>query len=323
MLTTTALHAYTTLISEASPAQSEQGPPPKLLPLARLLMQHAHELGTLPLQGAWRLHPNQGQALTEAAGGLTPPGGWQGLASLLSGTPVLKATHMGFIPMLEVDVMELWTEAELRRGLLEALSLRLIPPTTAAGLFLMMGLHPAWGLRVANETHKLIAQHDPHELIKLNTLDDEGLFPHPSHAVISHAIFASLSIILETLRSLEAGQRYRIEHLSSVMLEATRHARHLIKTRSPQAGKRALEPFIDHVTGHLNEAEARAHDFTRLDLLEHYLVPAGVVQCFEDQSFCVWPEAISGRLKLFGHGELGAQHHLTDMIARQGSRIAS
>lgn len=324
MIAKTALHAYTTLLSEHAPMPTRPEPP-ELLPCARVLLHHAHDGGPMPLQGAWRLHPTAATQLTARAGGLTPQGGWHGLASMLSGTRFLKVTHAGFTALQNPDTIELWTESELQRAMLESLSMHLIPPTTAAGLFLMIGLHPAWGLRVANETHKILAdrEHDPHELTRLNTLEDEGLFPHPSHAIISHAIFASLSIILEALRSLEAGKLYRIDHLSAVILEATRHARHLIKTRSPVTGRRALEPFIDHITGHLQDAVARVHDFTQLDIVDNYLVPAGIVQRFDDQRFCIWPKGISARTHVFGHGELGDQHWLTDMIARDSSQLAS
>ena len=229
-----ALHAYTSLLESARPIDITPSPV-ELLPFAQRLYREAHTRGALPLQGPWQLHSSMALALSANSPRAphAPPGGWTGMTSLLAGSTLFKATADGFLPLQPEDTLELWTERELRRAMLESLSMYLIPPPTAAGLFLLIGLHPAWGLRVAHETHKLIDRAitipDPDgEDRASNLIEDERIFPHPSYQVISQAVFASVSIILEALRSLEEEHTYQVEHLAQVVLEATRFARKLI-----------------------------------------------------------------------------------------------
>ena len=323
-----ALRAYTSLLESArqidtTPASAE------LLPFAQQLYREAHRRGSLPIQGAWQLHSSMAMALSAARRQTpyAPPGGWSAMMSLLAGTTLFKATQSGFFPLLPEDTLELWTERELRRAMLESLSMYLIPPPTAAGLFLLIGLHPAWGLRVAHETHKLINRavtlidEDGQDRAS-QLIEDERVFPYPSYEVISRAIFACLSIILESLQSLEEGHTYQVEHLTQVVLEATRFARKRIFKHGRLPG-RSLHPFIDQHTNHLQEPFSRALDFTTLDLIDHYLVPAGVVHRFPDQTFCVLPGGLDPKTSLFGIGQLGQNHWLTEMIAESSTRIAS
>lgn len=323
-----ALHAYTSLLESARPIDTATRPA-ELLPFAQQLYREAHERDALPIQGPWQLHSSMALALSakRPRAPHAPPGGWSGMASLLAGTTLLKASSQGFLPLQPEDTLELWTERELRRAMLESLSMYLIPPPTAAGLFLLIGLHPAWGLRVAHETHKLIDRAvtipDEDGVDRASQLiEDERIFPHPSYQVISRAVFASVSIILETLRSLEENHTYQVEHFAQVVLEATRFARKLILDHRHVPGK-SLNPFIDQHTNHLDEPFSRAVDFTTLDFIDHYLVPTGVVHRFPDQTFCVWPDAIEPGTNVFGLGPIGKNHWLTDMIAESSQRLAS
>ena len=316
--TSSRLGAYTDLINHPLPLRAAAASsPPQLLGFARALMHHAEELGELSLQSAWRLHRAHEERLTDRAGGLTPPGGWHGLASALSGTPLLHMGEDGFKPLGEPDSVELWTEAELKRALVESFTLYLVPPTTAAGYFLLLGLHPAWGLRIAHEARGTLGAPEGDEEPEAETIYDQDLFPAQHLTVIAHAVFASLSAILEALRTLDPDRAYRLSHMANLILEATRYARALIAQGTNTSHERALEPFIDHVTRHLADPQPRAVEFTTVDLFDHYLVPAGVAERFNDHTFRVWPSAIDERVRLFGHHNLGENRWLDEMLVEQ------
>ena len=320
---TTALNAYTSLLSETQPIAFPPAPP-TVLPFAQALFRLAHDRGTLPTQGAWQLHSSTCQKLSSMTQNQTPPGGWSNLAAILAGTTLFEASSEGFKPLQPIDTLDLWTENELKQALVESLSMFLIPPTSAAGLFLMLGVHPAWGLRVAHETHKLLkTRANTMHQKDVNIFDNEQLFPEQHHHVISHSIFAFVSIILEILRSLDTSQSYHLTHFAQLILEALRFTKTQIQRHNMRTPGRHLDPFIDKKTGHLDQPLRRALDFTALDLMDSYLVPAGIVHRFNNQTFCVWPEHIPETTTIFGLGELRQNHWLTDMIAESSSRLAS
>lgn len=49
---------------------------------------------------------------------------------------------------------EVGSEDEVRRELLEADTCKLVPPTLAASLFIVTGIHPAWGLRAVHSFNR-------------------------------------------------------------------------------------------------------------------------------------------------------------------------
>ncbi|CAN0584030.1 unnamed protein product, partial [Laminaria digitata] len=175
-------------------------------------------------------------------------------------------------------------EEDLQKQLVEALTVRLVPPTTAAGLFLLIGLHPAWGLRLANSVHAMLGDMPPSD-----TVYDPRVFPSKTLDLVERGVFgATLSVIFEALRTLEASSAYPIELLAALVWDACRFGHDMIaREHTPRRGE--IDLFIDHMITRASDTRQRATDFTILDLLDHFLVPAGIARRFDDHTFCVWP----------------------------------
>jgi hypothetical protein len=106
----------------------------------------------LTTSGAWRISQEAATRM-EHRTGYRPPGGWRRLAALAAGAPILKAKRELFALSDDTPWRD-WDEGQTRRELVEAFSQGLVPPTTAAGLFIMLGVHPAWGVHVAHRARK-------------------------------------------------------------------------------------------------------------------------------------------------------------------------
>ena len=286
-------------------------PRPMLVEHAAELVQLADDRGILPIQGPWRIDASIARAL-ERGTGATPPGGWSGLASILAGADVLHVTREGFHAALTPEAFAQWTDEELHRRLCEAMTMRLVPPATAAGLLLLLGIHPAWGLKVANHVHHTLGVHvdgvdrsaNDDGAARANTIHDPTLFPEAIVEAVQHGIFLTVAAIFEVVRVMEAGQAYPLESFAQMVSKACAFGHRVIKHElRGQTFTGALHPFIDHLLSPRTDGMQRALDFTMLDLVDHYLVPIGAARRFDTQTFCVWPEAIPGDARVFGGGD--------------------
>ena len=296
-----ATQTYVSLIERATPRDVQRVDP---RPFARALLARAHAHGPLTLGGPWHLDDADVLALERAHG--TPPGGWAGLAGVLADGPLLEIRGDALRACAPPEALDTWTDTELSRSLLAALPERLVPPTTAAGLFLLMGLHPAWGLKLANAQRD--ESGDP-------AFSDDSLFPRATFDAVAHGVFGAVAAILEALRSLDAGVAYPVDGLSRITWSACALGRDAIAARVTHQPSDAIPVLFDATGARLRSAGQRALDFTAVDLLDAYLVPAGVARRFDDQTFCVFPDAIPPDAHIPYHGPLHQTGWLQQLCA--------
>jgi len=252
------------------------------------LLDHAGAEGKLPLEGAWRLDAEAGRRLEEATG-FVPAGGWRGLASLAAGSGVLSASREAFEANLAVERLRNWSDDEATRRLSEAFTRRLVPPTTAAGLFIMLGLHPAWGVHLAHRSHRRFDEDGTVDLPEREETHREELFDCTCYEVVEEAVFGAVAAIVGALRELEPDQSYPLDALAGLIEAVCRAARRRAEDKRPEPGWPGLSPFVDL----RNEGRSnwRVIDFTTSDLIDAFLVPAGAAHRFNDGTFCVAPGA--------------------------------
>lgn len=231
----------------------------------------------LEAEGVWRLARREVLELQRETD-YRPPGGWRALCALAVGTGVLKARDDGFVTG-PVDPEE-WSEDDgIRSRLLESFTRWLIPPSTAAGLFLAMGVHPLWGLRLARRLHvDAPTIEEPAEGWR-----DEKLLPEEDLEALRKGVFAALSVVASGLRRLEDDRRYGLEALTGFVGEAIDFGRDRIETTGE-----GLEVLIEDV-GEPQKARARSTEFAARELFDGVLVPAGVMRRYDDETFGVDP----------------------------------
>lgn len=238
------------------------------------LEERCRREGSLRCEGVWRLHRSEVRALT-ADEDFRPPGGWRALCSLGVGTGVLRADEDAFVPGGAHSAT--WDGDESRKRLLESFTRWLIPPATAAGLFLAMNVHPLWGLRLARRLHVDAPMMDG----PVEGWRDEALLPDEDLAELRKGVFATLSTVLSGLRKLRGDQRYGTESLVGFVGEAVKFGRERI-----DGGGEGLEVLIEDV-GHSTKATARSTEFAAREFFDGVLVPSGVMRRYDDGTFGV------------------------------------
>ncbi|QDG51009.1 hypothetical protein FIV42_09750 [Persicimonas caeni] len=293
------LHAYLELVENGRPLDQEPQAPGVHEPLMKLLA-HAHAEGELGVEGAWRLDSRECRKL-EQRYGMSPPGGWSGLAGLACGCGVLRARREGFAPEMQLAELTHWDDAAARRLLLEAFTRLLVPPAAAAGLFILMGLHPAWGLRVAHSTHARgraeFTGEEPDADLTAGIEPgwrDESLFPEQTAAHIEEAVFSAIAAIVAALRKLSPNERYPIDALGGLVHAASMFARQCAEENLDSGVDMGLAPFLGEARDDAGVQTHRTLDFATVDLLDSLLVPAGVARRFDDGTFCVFGGALEG-----------------------------
>ena len=244
----------------------------------------------LEVEGVWRLDRGETLAL-ERETDRRPPGGWRALCALAVGTGALKARDNGFV--CGPRASDAWSDRPtmVRRRLLESFTRWLIPPSTAAGLFLAMGVHPLWGLRLARRLHVDAPMiEEPAEGWR-----DEELMPEADLASLRKGVFAALSVIVGGLRRLDGDRRYGLESLTGVVGEAIGFGRDQIVTTGE-----GLDVLIEDI-GEPEKARARSLEFAARELFDAVLVPAGAMRRYDDETFGVDPEVFADiRVGLLG-----------------------
>jgi hypothetical protein len=301
------LHSYLELVENGREMSEAPDAPAVHEPLLELLA-HATEHGDMPVEGAWRLDSRVSRDL-EKCHEMSPAGGWAGLAGLACGCGVLRAHREGFAAEMDFAELVRWDEEVARRRLIEAFTRLLVPPATAAGLFILLGLHPAWGLRVAHATHARgrseFTGEPPRPAISATGCAagvepgwrDETLFPDETAVCIEQAVFAAVATIVATLRKLSPTCRYPVDALAGLVHEACRFARHSAEERSGGVDEMiepGLKPFLSRPDDASGARNYRTLDFATVDLLDSLLVPAGIARRFDDGTFCVFEDALDG-----------------------------
>ena len=270
------------------------------------LLEEAHREGGLELEGAWRLDAGAGRRLEERTDHV-PAGGWRGLASLAAGAGVLSASRESFEPEIELEELADWKPEWATRRLLQAFTRRLVPPTTAAGLFILLGIHPAWGVHIAHRSHRRYGGQEPPG-------SDPGrhaeMFADETLDVVDDAVFGAVSGIVAALRALEPDQKYPVDTLSSFIDSLCAEVRRLGRQQRPEEGWSGLEPFVDIDAD--GGSSWRVIDFTTTDLIDAFLIPAGAAHRFNDGTFCVDPDAFD---EVFvGDFMAGEQHRVLSIF---------
>lgn len=238
--------------------------------------------GKLAVEGVWRLHRSEAQHLAQD-GQHHPPGGWRALCSLCVGAGLLRATDEAFVrgPHCTERFKD---DDDCRRRLVESFTRWLIPPATAAGFFLAMGVHPLWGLRLARRLH-LDA---PMMETPLEGWRDEELLPDADLAQLRKGIFATVSVVLSGMRKLRKDERYAQPAMIGFFSEAIAYGRAQIESSG-----QGLDVLIDEL-GEPEKAISRSREFAAREFFDGVLVPAGVMRRFDDDTFAVDPEPLQG-----------------------------
>lgn len=243
------------------------------------LRAHLRDDETLPTESVWRLHRATAASLSQRFGA-RPPGGWRNFCSLLAGTGFLTTRDEAFLPGPEL--LATWTEQEssITSRLLESFTRFLIPPSAAASLFLAMGVHPLWGLRLARRLHA-----DAVFLPSAEGWRDDHLFSDEGLSELRKAVFSSLSIIISSLRRLDPEHRYSLEALSGLMAQALRYG--TLQIDEPGGA-------IPIVIQDLQQGVAsRTLELAARELLDAVLIPSGLVRRFDDETFLLHSPCLS------------------------------
>jgi len=252
------------------------------------LLEYTHAEGMLSVEGMWRLDSRYARRLTQRTGD-TPAGGWAGLAACASGGGILRAKREGLVADMSVCDLVEWTEADARRHLLESFTERLVPPAVAAGLFILIGIHPAWGLRIAHRAHEKSRDRGEKTPAPEKGWTDETLFPQAIADAGHDAVFGAIAAMVGILRSLEGNKRYDIGALSNLLSSICGGIREEVERSAELSDGLDLFPVMRKSGG---AANCRCLDFCMTDLLDGWLVPAGAAQRFNDSTFAVRPQAL-------------------------------
>lgn len=284
------MERFLELTDDGRPLEDEEVTVPCVRQSLLHLYDFAVDRGGLNLEGAWRLDTNAARELREVAG-YVPAGGWRGLASLAAGCGVLEATREEFRPSCERDPLADWNSNAATRRLLEAFTRRLVPPSTAAGLFILLGVHPAWGVHAAHRSHR---RFDDASGVLVES-SEEGrrpeLFPEAVAELVDRAVFEAVAALVATLRRLQDARVYSLDALARFVESVCRRVRSRAERDYEEIDDAGLPPFVD-----LDQRSAnwRVLDFTTSDLVEAFLVPAGAAHRFNDETFCVFSDTLSG-----------------------------
>jgi hypothetical protein len=284
------IETYLELTENGRPLDVEIGTPNIRQGLIRI-NELARDAGGLETEAAWRLRSREARRLEELAG-YSPPGGWASLAELASGCGVLEATNECFESSIEPDALATWTERAARQHLVESFSKHLVPPTSAAGLFILLGIHPAWGLRLAHEVADVEVLGVEGESVLRPGWRDSTIFPSETAEVLEDATFGAVAALLETLARLEMDQKYPVDALVGWIGEVCRGFRERAVAQLEAAGARGVPAFLSSEGLEAVRSNFRIRDFTVHDLLDSVLIPADVLRRFDDGTFCMLSDVV-------------------------------
>ena len=291
-----------------------QGVQPSLRAALWVLLSRAQGHDGLLMGQPWRLDEGESAALEAQCGG-SPPGGWDGLVGLAAGAQILRGEAQRFVlcPRAQ-DLLEGWSEAEARRALLEAFSRYLVPPTAAAGLFLLLDVHPIWGLRLVEEIHRGAGLSRG----GLASWQDESLFVPEELARVRRCSFEAVGALLGLLRSLDPARCYPLEPLALCVESCCLFGRR----RQPRASASGpMSPFLGDGGLLRQHVGPRVLDYTLSDLFEGLLIPCGAVRRFGDGTFAIAPGALDG-VQADGLDPEAQDALFTEMIRGDGTRQA-
>lgn len=252
----------TTLLDTARPLAHEPLPY-DVRAAAYAVLEQACDTGGLELEGSWRLSPRAARDL-ELRYDTSPPGGWSRFVGLMAGTPWMTVGPGRFFTSVTPD--KLPGERDVRRALLSSFTEKLVPPTTAGELFVHLGLHPSWGVRLATMLHGTRQRPEEEEML----------------TACAKGVYLTVSTILQALRPLPSGYSYDLGAFGSLVHTACQKGHSVIKRTSSNPSI-----FLSHLLGVTPDLTSRIHRFATVELFDGVLLPAGAVTRCDGDRFSV------------------------------------
>jgi hypothetical protein len=244
------------------------------------LLRFALSYGELATDSAWKLSAETSRKLQNHTH-FRPAGGWSNLCGLAAG-PFLKATNDAFVPTCTPEKIESLDESELRSRLLEAFTKDLIPPSTAAGVFILLGLHPAWGLRVAHAANEQAMDKDAP-----NGWPDSNIFPPEVLDFALDNVGEALSDIVHHFAGLERDVCHTIESTVHELGETLAARCTEIRATYENDAFTGVPLLLSERGSSAVRNNFRVRDFLLNDLFRCVLIPAHCVRTFDDETFAV------------------------------------
>lgn len=201
--------------------------------------------GSLEANDGWRLARREIKELRKRAAG-TPPGGWSSLVNVMAGCGYFSAETDAYYPNIAAQDLLKLPARRLQSRAVEAFTRYLAPPQVAAGLFIAMGIHPIWGLRVANAVECPYRPPSPIPEIF------ERMMPESHVEGVRQMIFGTLSIIVASLRKLPPNRAYPETAMVALIEVAVNAVRRTIDLGAPSPDilelyNTDLSPMLAHV----------------------------------------------------------------------------
>lgn len=224
-------------------------------------IQHIQEAtqgrAEVPVAGAWRLHSDVVENIQNQ---FDPEYPYMKLFALMGGTEMVVFTRK--CAKINRDAIEEYIEypdEEVRTKLLEVFTTRLAPPSSAAGLFVVAGIHPAWGIHTAYRWR---------EGTDSERLENKDLFPDEAFGVVQ-------GFFLDVLEEVFREVCEHIKERSAVVVDVlSEHVNEYIdQARRPIL--RSSYPGLPILVSKRSSPDWACEDFVVSDLIEDILVPLG------------------------------------------------
>lgn len=187
----------------------------------------------------------------------TPAGGWRALAGLASGS-FLHPTKEKFEFKRAAEKL---SNTEVKIRLAEGFTKHLCPPGVASGLFVTLGLHPAWGV------------HLKHRLIQ-GQKASKDIFSDEIFEDVANCVKESLEGILEIVQKRE---ELSFTQLNNKVEYITR--KNNKKYKKDKNYRNEIKPFVP-ASSNQNWTNEK---FTKKDLINGWLKPCGILKKAEEE----------------------------------------
>ncbi len=185
-----------------------------------VLLKLAHARGgTLPQSSPWQLDPMVDYAMS-LKGYAPPEGGWAACMSLLAATGIFVCTTEGFEARMSVHTFRERFEhpADVQVAMLEAWTCALMPPHLAAGLCLVLGVHPSWTLKLAGSVHTRFVDEEGAHMVG-NLAHKVDHFDDPLIVLWGRLCFELISGIISEIETLSVCTHISIDLLTDLIWE--------------------------------------------------------------------------------------------------------
>jgi len=257
--------------------------------------------GGLRAAAGWRLDRSEIRELRRRAVG-TPPGGWSSLINLMAGSGLFAAEMEYYEANISAEDLLKLPPRRLQRRAVEAFTNYLAPPQVAAALFIATGIHPLWGLKVANAVHCPYRPASPIPAIF------DRMMPESYVAGVREMIFGVISTLMAALRRLPPGRAYPETAMVSLIEVAVASVREQVSMQP--GGPDVLELYnteLSPVLAHVAAAELWDMIATQV------LVASGVLERLSTLEFIVDSPALA-EIEVDGADATAQEYWLESML---------